>query len=42
MRNSPIERAESMARYMLGIEHQHKALKEHAEWVAAYEAKPGR
>jgi len=42
MRNSPIERAEATAGYMLGIERQHTALKECAEWGAAYEAKPSR
>lgn len=42
MRNGPIKRAEAIAGYVLGIERQHTALKEHAEWVAAYEAKPGR
>lgn len=42
MRNGPIKRAEAIAGYVLGIERQHTALKEHAEWDAAYEAKPGR
>lgn len=42
MRNAPIERAEAMAGYMLGIEHQHTALKVHAEWGAAYKARRGR
>lgn len=34
--------AEKMAEYVLGIERQHTALKEHAEWVAEYDAAPTR
>lgn len=32
--------AEKMAEYVLGIERQHTAMKEHAEWVAEYEQAP--
>lgn len=34
--------AEKMAEYIFGIERQHTAMKEHAEWVAEYEAAPAR
>ena len=32
--------AETMAEYILGIERQHTAMKDHAEWVADYDAAP--
>jgi hypothetical protein len=45
-RNAPIgpllANAEKMAEYVLGIERQHTAMKEHAQWVAEYEAPPSR
>lgn len=34
--------AEKMAEYILGIERQHTAMKDHAEWVAEYDAAPAR
>lgn len=34
--------AEKMAEYMVGLERQHTAMKEHAEWVAEYDAAPTR
>jgi antirestriction protein ArdC len=34
--------AERIADYVLDIEPQHTAMKEHAEWVADYEAAPPR
>jgi antirestriction protein ArdC len=34
--------AEKIAEYVIGLERQATAMKEHAEWVAEYDAAPGR